>query len=69
MKDLYYVMKIMDSWMKLDELDSVGTGRYFIDSSGTKETKQFIYQQPFGLRFIYRHQVDDHNNCINIPIY
>ena len=34
-----------------------------------KETKQFIYQQPFGLHFRYRHQVDDHNNRRHAPIY
>ena len=61
-KEPYCVMKIWVSWMALDELEGAITRRYFIDSSGEKETKQFTYWQPFGLHFRYRHQVDDHNN-------
>ena len=34
-----YVMKIVASWITLDELEGARTRRYFIDSSGTKETK------------------------------
>ena len=41
MKDMDCAMKIMASWMTLDELDSARTRRYFIDISGTKDTKQF----------------------------
>ena len=54
MKDMDYVMKAMTSWMTLDELEGARTRRDFIDSSGTKETKQFTYRQPFGLHFRYR---------------
>ena len=45
------------------------TRRYFIYSSGTKDTKQFIYQNPFGINFRYRHQVYDTNNQIHVTIY
>ena len=62
MKDLYYVMKIMVSWMTLDELEGARTRRYFIDRSGTKDMKQFKYRKPFGNNFRYIHQVDNHNN-------
>ena len=37
MKDPDCVMKIMASWMTVDELEGARTRRYFIDSSGTKE--------------------------------
>ena len=36
-----YLMKIMMSWMALDELEGTITRRDFIDRSGAKETKQF----------------------------
>ena len=69
MKEPDYVMNIMASRMKLDELEGERTRRYLIDISGTKETKQFTYRQTFGLHFRYRNQVDDHNNFIHAPIY
>ena len=62
------MIKIMASWMTLDELGGTSTRRYFIGSSGMKETKKFIYWQPFGLHFRYRHQVYDHNNRRNALI-
>ena len=68
MKETGFVMKIMASWITLDELEGVRTRRDFIDSSGMKETKQFTYWQPFGIHFRYRHQVDNHNNQIHAPI-
>ena len=68
MKDPDYVMKIVASWITLDELEGARTRRYFIDSSGTKETKQFTYRQPYGISFRYRHQVDDHNNRRHAPM-
>ena len=43
MKEPYYLMKIVASWMTLDELEGARTRRYFIDISGTKETNQFTY--------------------------
>ena len=68
MEDPDHVMKIIVSCMTLDELEGESTGRYFIERSGTKETKQFTYRQPFGLHFRYIHQVDDHNNRRYEPI-
>ena len=68
MKETGYVMKIMASWMTLDELYEAKIKRYFIGKSGMKETKQFIYQHPFGIHFTYRHQVDNHNNWRHEPI-
>ena len=54
--------------MALDELQGAKTRRYFIDISGTKETNQFIYRQPFGIHFRYRHQVDFQNIQRHGPI-
>ena len=62
MKEPEYVMKIMASWMTIDELEGAKTRRSFIDSSEMNNTKQFTCPQPLGLHFKYRHQVDDHNN-------
>ena len=69
MKDPDYVMKIVASWMTLDELEGARTRGYFINRSGTNETKQFTYHQPFRINFTYRHKVDDHNNRRHAPIY
>ena len=68
MKEPDYAMKIMVSWMTLDELEGARKRRYFIDISGTKETKKFTYRHPFGIYFIYRHQVNNHNNQIHVTI-
>ena len=62
MKDPDYVTRIMESWVKLDELEGAKTRRDFIDRSGKKDTKQFIYRQPFGIPFRNTNQVEDHNN-------
>ena len=69
MKDPYYLMNIVESWMTLDELEDSKTRRYFIDISGTKEENIFTYRQPFGLHLKYRHQVYDHNNQVHALIY
>ena len=68
MKEMDFVMKVMEIWMTLDELYGARTRRYFIDSSGTKDIKQFKYHQPFGFHFRYNNQVDDHNNRRHAPI-
>ena len=62
-------MKIMESWMKLDGLEGENTRRYFIESSGKRDTKKFTYRKPFGIHFRYIHQLDDHNNNRHAPIY
>ena len=54
--------------MALDELEGAITRRYFIDRSGAKETKQFTYQQPFGIHFRYINQMEDQNNQRHAPI-
>ena len=68
-KEPDYVIKLMASWMTLDDLVGARTRRDFIDRFGTKETKQFAYWQPFGVHFRYIHQVHDHNNRRHAPIY
>ena len=64
-----YVMNIVASWITLDELEGARTRRYFIESSGTNDTKQFTHRQPFGVHFRYRHQVDSNNNRRHAPMY
>ena len=62
-------MRIMASCMTLDELEGAKIIRYFIDRSGTKETKHFTYQNPFGIHFRYRNQLENYNSFRNVPIY
>ena len=50
-EDPDYVMKIMVSYMTLDDLEGAKKRRNFIDSSGKKETKNFTYRKPFGIYF------------------
>ena len=69
MKDPDCVMRIMASWMTLDELEGARTRIYFIDSSRTKGKKQFTHRQINGIHFRYIHQVDGHNNWKYAPIY
>ena len=69
MKEPDYAMKIIAIWMTLDELEGASTRIYFIDMSGTKDTKQFTYWQPFGIHFRYIHQVENQNNWKHTPIY
>ena len=68
MKETDHVMKILESWMTIDELEGSSTRRYFIEISDTKDTKQLTYRQPFGIHLSYRHQVYDHNNRRHAPI-
>ena len=68
-KDPDYATKIMESCVVLNELEVASTRRYFIDSSGEKETKKFTHRQPFGLHFRYRNQAEDQNNQRHAPIY
>ena len=53
-----YVMKIMISWMTLDELEGANTKRNYKGRDGESLVKIFKYQQPFGFHFRYRQQVD-----------
>ena len=69
MKDLEYVIKILAIWTTLNELVGAKTRRDFIDSSGTKERKQFTYQHPFGIHLRCINQVDNHNNWRHATIY
>ena len=69
MKNPDYVMKIMESWMIIDDLEDARKIRYYIDISRTKEKKKFTYRQPFGINLRLRHQVDDQNNQIHETIY
>ena len=63
-----YVIKIMESWMKPDELDGENKRSGFMEISGTKETEQLTYYYTFGINFRYRHQLDHHNNMRHAPI-
>ena len=61
-------MKIMATWMTLEELYGVDNRREYKGRDGQSLARQFNYQQPFGLYFCYRQQVDDHNNRRHAPI-
>jgi hypothetical protein len=67
-KEPDYVMKIMATWMTLDELEDHPTRREYKGPNGQTVVKTFKYRMPFGLHFQYRHQVDDHNNRRHAPI-
>ena len=54
MKDIDYVMKIMASWMILDESEVAMTKMYFICRSGTKGMNHFTYRQPFSFHLSCR---------------
>ena len=51
MNDPDYAMKVLASWMTIDELEGARKREYFIDSSGKKDTKKFTYRQPIGIHF------------------
>ena len=68
MKELDYVMNTMASRKTLYELEVTETRRDIIDSSETKDTNQFTYRKSFVIHFMYRHQVNDHNIRIYVPI-
>ena len=61
MKEPYYVMNIMTSWIKLDELKGKKTRRDFIDRSVTKETNIFTYKNTLGLHFCMINNKSDYN--------
>ena len=68
MKEPDYLMIMMASWIKLNELEGARTRRYFIHSGGIKYTNHLTYRQTFGTHFRYIHQVYDQNNGIQVPI-
>ena len=67
-KEPEYVMKIMATWMTLEELDGADTRREYKGPDGDSLVRIFTYCHPFGLHFCYRHQLDDHNNIRHAPI-
>ena len=67
-KELEYVMKIMATWMTLEELDGADTRPEYKGRDGESLTRLFKCRQPFGLHFRYLHQTDKHNNRRHAPI-
>ena len=63
-----YVMKIMATWMTLEELDGADNRLEYKGRDGEFLASIFKYRQPFGLHFRYRHQVYNHNNRRHAPI-
>ena len=61
-------MKIMATWMTLEELDGADTRREYKGRDGESLARLFKYHQKFGLHFRYHHHVDDHNNRRHAPI-
>ena len=68
LKEPAYVMKIMATWMTLNELYGADTRREYKGWDGQSLVRQFKYRHPSGLKFRYCHQVDDHNNIRHAPI-
>ena len=50
-KEPQYVMKIMATWITLEELDGADTRREYKGRDGQSLTRLFNYRQPFGLKF------------------
>ena len=48
-------MKIMATWMTLEEFDGANTRREYKEWGGDSLARLFKYGQPFGLHFRYRH--------------
>ena len=67
MKEPDYVMKLMASWMMLNDLEGANTKRDWKDN-GVRKSKIFLYKQPYGMKFRYRNQVDDYNKRRHEPI-
>ena len=61
-------MKIMATWMTLEELDIANTRREYKGRDGQYLARIFKYRQTFGLQFCYHHQVDDNNNIRHATI-
>ena len=61
-KEPEYFMKIMATWMTLEELNVADTRREYKGRDSQSLVRLFKYHQPFGLHYRYRHQVDDQNN-------
>ena len=63
-------MKIMVTWITLEELDGAGNRQEYKGRGGQFLARKLNYWQPFGFHLRYLHQVDDHNNrrCATISI-
>ena len=61
-------MKIMATWMTLEELDRADTRREYKGQDGESLARLLKYCQQFGLHFCYHHQVYDHKNRRHAPI-
>ena len=68
MKEPDYVMKLMVSLMTLKYSEGENTKKDRKEN-GVCKSKFFLYKQHFGMRFRYMHQVYDHNNRVQEPIY
>ena len=61
-------MKIMATWMTLEDLDRADTRQEYKGRYGQSLARILKYRQTFGLHFRYRHYVYDHNNRRHAPI-
>ena len=62
-----YLITLMALWMALNDLEGANTKRYW-KGNGVRKSKHFVYKQPFGMHFKYRHHVDEQNNRWYAPI-
>ena len=61
-------MKIMESWMTIDELEGAIVKHNKKGRDGESLVKMFEYLQLFGFHFRYHHQGDYHNSMSHSPI-
>ena len=67
-KDPDYVMKVVASWMTLDELEVDNMKRSYKGRDGQSLVKKITYWKPFGFQFRYHHQVEDPKNICHYTI-
>ena len=60
MKEPGYVMKLMAPWMTLKILEGTNIKRGWKENV-LRKSEHFVYKQPFGIHFRYRHHVYDLN--------
>jgi hypothetical protein len=69
MKEEDYVMKLMATYGALKPIEEGKTQRSVTRRNGQRKNMSFQYTEPFYNHFKFRHQVDDHNNLRQSPIF
>ena len=67
-KDFEYIMIMMTTYGKLDNLEGLYTHRRYKGSNREVLTKRFNYSEVFGNHFRYHHQFYNNKDCCNFTI-